>query len=69
MKERVAGTEAGKGDLGKAEMLNAERAVANATRTDKAANRLDEVKGSMLRGTPESDGIERILRCVPLMLT
>ena len=39
MKERVAGTEAGKGDLGKAEMLNAERAVANATQTDKAANR------------------------------
>ena len=43
-----------KGDLGKAEMLktetlNAERAIANSNQTGKAANRMDEVKGRMLR--------------------
>jgi hypothetical protein len=51
LKERVAGPEAEKkgGDFGKAEMLNAERAIANSSQTGKAANRLDEVKGRMLR--------------------
>ena len=44
----------GNGRLGRAEMLKtetlkAERAIANSNQTGKAANRLDEVKGRMLR--------------------
>jgi hypothetical protein len=44
----------GKGRVDKAEMqktetLNAERAIANSNQTGKAANRMDEVKGRMLR--------------------
>ena len=61
MKEPVAGPEAGeKGDLGKDETLNAEKAIANCSQTGKAANSLDEVKGRMLRRTPESGEIGRI---------
>jgi hypothetical protein len=62
LKEPVTGPEAGeKGSLGKAEMLktetlNAERAIANFNPPGKAANRLDEVKGRMLRETPGSGG-------------
>ncbi len=53
------------GDLGKAEMLKtetlkAERAIANSNQTGKAPNRLDEVKGRMLRWTPRFGGIGRI---------
>jgi hypothetical protein len=67
----VAGEEGEEGDLGKAEILktetlNAERAIANSSQTGKAANRLDEVKGRMLRWTPRFGGIGRILRGVHL---
>ena len=53
-----------KGRLGKAEnlkieTLNAGRAIANSSQTGKAANRLDEVKGRMLRWTPGLGRIER----------
>ena len=64
-KKGVAGE---KGDLGKAEMLktetlNAERAIANSNQTGKAANRLDEVKGRILRWTPRFGDFGRILSC------
>jgi hypothetical protein len=36
----------------KTETLNAERAIANSNQTGKAANRMDEVKGRMLRRPP-----------------
>jgi len=58
----MGGPEGGEmGGLGRAEMLktemlktetlNAERAIANSNPPGKAANRLDEVKGGMLRRT------------------
>jgi hypothetical protein len=36
----------------KTETLNAGRAIANSSQTSKAANRMDEVKGRMLRKKP-----------------
>jgi hypothetical protein len=41
-------------------MLNAEGAIANSSQTGKAANRLDEVKGRVLRRTQEFGEIRRI---------
>jgi hypothetical protein len=38
-----------KAEMLKTETLKAERAIANSNQTGKAANRLDEVKGRMLR--------------------
>lgn len=50
----------GKAEVLKTEKPNAERAIANSSQTGKAANRLDEVKGRMLRRTPGFGGIGRI---------
>lgn len=51
------------------ETLNAERAIASSNQPGKAANRLDEVNGGMLRRTPLNGGIDTIYSGIHLPRT